>query len=89
MTAWKSIRMFLADGTPGGLLTAEIMNCTGHAVAAPRSDLAALLKRHEVSRTGIYVLLGDDRNSVEGTLAYIGEGDEVRTRLYQDAWPED
>jgi len=33
----KSIRVYLADGTPGGLLTAEIMNWTGHVVAAPRS----------------------------------------------------
>jgi hypothetical protein len=37
MSAGKSVRLFLADGTPGGLLTAEIMNWTGHVVAAPRS----------------------------------------------------
>jgi len=49
----KSIRLYLANGTPGGLLTAEIMNWTGHVVAAPRSELAALLKRQEASRTGI------------------------------------
>jgi Domain of unknown function (DUF4357) len=85
----RSIRLFLADGTPGGLLTAEIMNWTGHVIAAPRSDLAALLKRAETSRTGIYVLLGDDPESLGGTLAYIGEGDEVRTRLRQHARPEE
>jgi len=85
----RSIRLFLADGTPGGLLTAEIMNWTGHVVAAPRSDLAALLKRPETSRTGIYILLGDDPDSVSGTVAYIGEGDEVRTRLKQHARAED
>jgi len=85
----KSIRLYLADGTPGGLLTAEIMNWTGHVVAAPRSDLAALLKRPETSRTGIYVLLGDDPESLGGTLAYIGEGDEVRTRLQQHARDEE
>jgi hypothetical protein len=63
----KSIRLYLADSTPGGLLTAEIMSWTGHVVAAPRSDLAALLKRDETSRTGIYVLLGDDPESLGGT----------------------
>ena len=89
MTAGKSIRLFLADGTPGGLLTAEIMNWTGHVVAAPRSDLAALLKRPEATRTGIYILLGDDPNSLGGTIAYIGEGDDVSKRLYQHAKPED
>jgi len=85
----KSVRLFLADGTPGGLLTAEIMNWTGHVVAAPRSDLAALLKRPEASRTGIYILLGDDPNSLGGTIAYIGEGDDVSKRLYKHARPEE
>ena len=89
MSIGKSIRLYLADGTPGGLLTAEIMNWTGHVVAAPRSDLAVLLKRQEISRTGIYVLLGDDPESLGGSLAYIGEGDDVGKRLYQHARTED
>lgn len=89
MSAGKSVRLFLADGTPGGLLTAEIMNWTGHVVAAPRSDLAALLKRPETSRTGIYILLGDDPDSLGGQIAYIGEGDDVAKRLYQHARSED
>jgi hypothetical protein len=89
MSMGKQLRLFLADGTPGGLLTAEIMNWTGHIVAAPRSDLASLLKRPEVSRTGIYILLGDDPESIGGQMAYIGEGDDVSKRLYQHARPED
>lgn len=89
MTVGKSVRLFLADGTPGGLLTAEIMNWTGHVVAAPRSDLAALLKRPETARTGLYILLGEDPDSLGGQLAYIGEGDDVSTRLYQHARSED
>jgi hypothetical protein len=78
----KSIRLYLADSTPGGLLTAEIMSWTGHVVAAPRSDLAALLKRDETSRTGIYVLLGDDPESLGGTLA-----DNTAAVLYVDHDP--
>ena len=89
MSTGKSVRLFLADGTPGGLLTAEIMNWTGYIVAAPRSDLAALLKRPETSRTGIYILIGDDPESVGGQIAYIGEGDDVSKRLYQHARPEE
>lgn len=89
MSAGKSVRLFLADGTPGGLLTAEIMNWTGHVVAAPRSDLGALLKRPEAIRTGIYILLGDDPDSMGGSLAYIGEGDDVSKRLYQHSRPQD
>lgn len=89
MSAGKSVRLFLAEGTPGGLLTAEIMNWTGYVVAAPRSDLAALLKRPETTRTGIYILLGDDPDSLGGQMAYIGEGDDVSKRLYHHARTED
>ena len=89
MSTGKSVRLFLADGTPGGLLTAEIMNWTGHIIAAPRSDLAALLKRPETGRTGIYILIGDDPESLGGQIAYAGEGDDVSKRLYQHARPED
>jgi hypothetical protein len=81
--------VYLVDGTPGGLLTAEIMNWTGHIVAAPRSDLATLLRRPETSRTGVYVLLGDDPQTFGGTVAYIGEGDDVGTRLRQHAKTEE
>lgn len=83
MSVGKSVRLFLADGTPGGLLTAEIMNRNGHVVAVSRSDLGALLKRPEAIRTGIYILLGDDPDSMGGSLAYIGEGDDVSKRRYQ------
>lgn len=89
MSDGRQIRIFLVDGTPGGLLTAEIMNWTGHIVAAPRSDLARLLGREETSRTGVYVLLGDDPEALGQQLAYIGEGDEVRDRLAQHARSEE
>lgn len=65
------------------------MNWTGHVVAAPRSDLAKLTKRPEASRTGIYLLLGEDPDSVGGMVAYIGEGDDVSRRLYQHSRPEE
>jgi hypothetical protein len=84
----RQIRIFLVDGTPGGLLTAEIMNWTGHIVAAPRSDLARLLGREETSRTGVYLLLGDDPDTLGQQVAYVGEGDEVRDRLAQHARSE-
>lgn len=86
--AGKTVRLFLVDGTPGGLLTAEIMNWTGHLIAAPRSELAALLKRPETSRTGVYFLLGDDPDSLGGVRAYIGEADDIGTRLLQHSRPE-
>lgn len=77
----KQIKLFLIDGTPGGLTTAEITNWTGHVLSARRSDLADLLKRDEAQRTGVYVLLGDDEAAVGDTRCYIGEADVVAERL--------
>jgi hypothetical protein len=77
----KQIKLFLVDGTPGGLTTAEITNWTGHVLSARRSDLADLLRRDEAQRTGIYFLLGDDEAAVGETRCYIGEADVVADRL--------
>lgn len=40
MSQGRSLRLFLVDGTPNGLLTAEIMNWTDHVLTGPRSKLA-------------------------------------------------
>lgn len=77
----KQIKLFLVDGTPGGLTTAEITNWTGHVLAARRSDLADLLKRNEAQRTGVYLLLGDDEAAIGETRCYVGEADVVAERL--------
>lgn len=87
VTQSKQVRLFLKDGTAGGIITAEIMNWTGHAVAASRSDLKQLIEREESGRTGVYFLLGDDPENAGRTKVYIGEGDVVRTRLKMHALP--
>ncbi|MEM5277471.1 GIY-YIG nuclease family protein [Cupriavidus taiwanensis] len=88
MSNGKSIKLFLADGTPGGIITAEIMNWSGHVLAAPRSRLADLLQRPEASRPGLYVLVGEKPDGDE-PLAYIGETESIAERLTQQARPED
>lgn len=77
----KQIKLFLADGTPGGLTTAEITNWTGHVLSARRSDLAGLLKRDEAQRTGVYLLLADDEAAIGDIRCYVGEADVVADRL--------
>ena len=85
MTQGRSIRLFLVDGTPNGLLTAEIMNWTGHVLTGPRSKL---VQRPECGRTGIYFLVGPDPDNSLRPLVYIGESDDVGTRLKQHNRPE-
>lgn len=91
MSTGRQIKLYLAEGTPGGLTTAEIMNWTGHVVAASRSDLAQLLLRDEPKRTGVYVLLGEVADAaVANTRAvYVGEGDDISRRLRQHARSEE
>ncbi|WP_075123028.1 GIY-YIG nuclease family protein [Burkholderia paludis] len=88
MSTGKSIKLFLADGSPSGIITAEIINWSGHVIAAPRSRLADLLKRPEISRAALYILLGDKPNGEE-QIAYIGETESVAERLTRHARPED
>ena len=79
----KQIKLFLVDGTPGGLTTAEITNWTGHVLTASRSDVAELLRRDEASRTGVYLLLGEDSDASSGTQCYVGETDSIADRIKQ------
>lgn len=84
----RSIRLFLVDGDYNGLITAELVNWTGRSLAGPRSKLSDMLKRDECKgRTGIYFLIGTDPNSSK-ELVYIGETENLSSRLGQHARPE-
>lgn len=87
----KQVRLFLVDGKPGGLMTAEIGNWTGHVLRGKRLELGEIRKRTEASRTGIYILFGS--NAEGDDVAYIGESDNVGKRLVdhdskKDFWDE-
>ena len=88
---WQAGALFLADGTVGGLVTAEIMNWTGHVIRGRRTDLKQIRQRAEAARTGIYCLFGTDEE--DQRLAYIGQSDNVADRLVQhdakkEVWDE-
>ena len=88
-SAGRSVRLFLVDGTPSGLITAEIMNWTGHVLVSPRSRLAEALKRKETDRTGVYFLIGDDPNFEGKQRVYVGEADCVADRVKTHAREKD
>lgn len=75
-----TIKLFLVHGSPNGLRTAELSNWSGKAVAAPRTEIADLLKREELSSPGFYLLTGVDPDSGDGAI-YIGEAENVANRL--------
>ena len=84
--AGRSIRLFLVDGSATGLRTAELGLSTIKALVVPRASLAqALQDREEIKRTGVYLLVGADRNNPGRKQIYIGEGDVVAVRLSSHA----
>ena len=77
----RSLKLYLVDGTPTGVITAELGNWSGKALVAPRTALPSLIKRDEASRTGVYLLVGPDPDNLSRTLVYVGEGDMIKKRL--------
>lgn len=77
-----TITLFLLNDDAQNLRLANISNWNGQAIAAPRTELSALLKRAELEKPGIYLLLGISAESGK-PYAYIGEAEVLRDRLRQ------
>ena len=75
-----TIKLFLVNGEPKRLRTAELSNWTGKAVAGPRSEFESVLAREESQKSGVYFLTGNEPESGKGAV-YIGEAECVRDRL--------
>ena len=80
MNFGKTIRIYLADGTPTGIRHAEVVNWTGQAIICPRGRVGELAQWLESQRPGVYVLFGEDESGSKEK-AYIGEAENVLTRL--------
>lgn len=79
----KSIRLFMVDGSPQGILTLEVINWTGHILMGPRTKIVELVQRPEMARTGLYFLTGPDPDGSLRPYVYIGESDQVGKRIIQ------
>ena len=75
------VDLVLSDGTPSGLMIANLQNWNGVIVSCPRTLLDDLKARPEVHKAGIYLLWGDDPESDGGKLTYVGEGDKIWDRI--------
>lgn len=80
MKETATVKIFLAEGDPASVRTAEISNWTGKAVAGPRSQLELVLQREEARKPGIYFLTGINSETGKPRV-YVGEAEVVRTRL--------
>ncbi len=79
----KSVRLFLVDGGMSGIVTAEVVNWTGHLVLSPISRIAEFVRRPEASKTGVYMLFSELVSLGGKRSVYIGESDEVGRRILQ------
>jgi len=75
-----TIKLYLVDGKPDELRTAEISNWSGKAVAGSRRNLAELRAREELIGPGVYFLIGED-DALGLAKVYVGEAENVAKRL--------
>lgn len=77
-----SIKIFLPGGDAEGIRIIEKTNWTGSGIFMPRPMMAEAMKREELGRTGVYVLVGPAEDSSLPRV-YVGEGDPIKPRLSQ------
>lgn len=77
----RTLKLYLVDGSPSGVITAELGISSVRAAVASRTALPDLIRREEAGRTGMYLLVGPDPDLPGRQLVYVGEGDQVKTRL--------
>ena len=77
----RTLKLYLVDGSPTGVIKAELGNWSGKVLVASRSVLPDLIKQPETKSTGVYLLIGPDPASSNRTLVYVGESDTVKNRL--------
>ena len=81
MVKGRSLKLYLVDGSASGIVTLEIGNWSGHVLFSPRTRIASALARSEVSRTGVYILVGPDEEDQGLQKIYVGEADELKSRI--------
>lgn len=78
----RSINIFLVDGHPNGTRIAQISMSTIQAIAFPRNQLSRVRSDFsEISRPGVYILIGYDEDGSGQMVAYIGQSESVAKRL--------
>jgi len=79
----KKLTVYMIDGTEYGPRFSEIGNWVGKAVYSPRASVNKIMSRVEFDNPGIYCLKGDTTDEAFDEKIYIGEAENIRSRLKQ------
>ncbi len=79
----KKLTVYMIDGTEYGPRLSEIGNWVGKAIYSPRSALNKIILRPEFDNPGIYCLKGDPTDEAFEEKIYIGEAENIKSRLKQ------
>lgn len=89
----KKITLFLMDGIPDGRIMCELANWPGKVYKLPRNMVKECISREDIKGIGVYMLFGKDSSDYLKEKVYIGETEELYSRLMKhmsekDFWTE-
>jgi hypothetical protein len=79
----KKLTVYMIDGTAYGPRISEIGNWVGKAIYSPRASINKIITRSEFDNPGVYFLKGDPTDEAFGEKIYIGEAENIKTRIKQ------
>ena len=86
------LQFIIEENNPTGIIECSVDDWFGISYKIPRNKLKEASGLDYINNTGVYILFGDDENTAE-KIAYIGEAEDIYSRLYQhnknkDFWNE-
>lgn len=79
----KKLTVYMIDGTAYGPRLGEIGNWVGKAIYSQRASVNKVMSRPEFDNPGIYCLKGDPTDDAFDEKIYIGEAENIKSRLKQ------
>jgi hypothetical protein len=79
----KKLTVYMIDGTAYGPRLSEIGNWVGKSIYSPRAAINKIMNRAEFDNPGIYCLKGDPTDKAFDERIYIGEAENIKSRLKQ------
>lgn len=79
----QKLTVYMIDGTAYGPRLSEIGNWVGKSIYCPRSAVNKIINRPEFDNPSVYCLKGDPTDDAFDEKIYIGEAENIKTRLKQ------